>query len=54
MNLALFIFLTSALLGFVLLVGGVYLLAGIAWALITGSLSMFCIAGFIKRGMSNG
>lgn len=48
---ALIAFLLAALAGFGLLCAGVWLLAGTAWALLAGAFSMFCIAGFIRRGM---
>lgn len=51
---ALIVFIMCALSGFALMTGAVYLLAGIAWALLAGAFSMFCIAGFIRRGMTNG
>jgi len=50
---ALTAFLLTSLAGFGLLCAGVWMLAGTAWALIAGSCSMFCIAGFIRRGMTD-
>ena len=47
-------FIICTLLGFGLACAGVWMLAGVAWALISASLSMFCIAGFIRRGLSSG
>ncbi|SHM77433.1 hypothetical protein [Phytopseudomonas punonensis] len=47
-------FLLVSLAGFALLCAGVWLLAGTGWALISGASSLFCIAGFIRRGMTNG
>lgn len=46
-------FIMASLLGFGLACAGVWMLAGLAWALIAGSVSMFCIAAFIRRGMSS-
>ncbi|WP_312115286.1 hypothetical protein [Stutzerimonas nitrititolerans] len=50
---ALTAFLLASLAGFGLLCAGVWMLAGTAWALIAGAGFMFCIAGFIRRGMTN-
>lgn len=51
---ALISFLLAALAAFALLCAGVWLLAGTGWALIAGAFSMFCVAGFIRRGMTSG
>lgn len=51
---ALICFALAALIGFALMCGGVWLLAGTGWALVAGAISMFCIAGFIRRGMTGG
>lgn len=48
------VFLLVSLAGFALLCAGVWMLAGTGWALIAGALSLFCIAGFIRRGITNG
>ncbi|MFJ3121050.1 hypothetical protein ACIPI6_31490 [Pseudomonas protegens] len=54
MDTATFLYLGIALLGFGLMVAGVFILAGIGWALISAALSMFCIAAFIRRGLIDG
>ena len=51
---ALTFFIAASLLGFGLACAGVWMLAGTAWALLAGAASMFCIAGFIRRGMISG
>lgn len=51
---ALICFILVALIGFGLLCAGVWLLAGTGYALLAGAVSMFCIAGFIRRGMTGG
>jgi hypothetical protein len=51
---ALLLFVAAALSGFGLLCAGVWMLYGLPWALLAGSASMFCIAGFIRRGMTSG
>jgi len=52
MSLPLTFFILTALGGFGLLVGGVFTLFGIGWALIAASVSMFMISGFIKKGLA--
>jgi hypothetical protein len=54
MNAATILYLVTALLGFCLLVAGVFILAGTGWALITSAASMFCIAAFVRRGLVSG
>lgn len=54
MNAATILYLTIELLGFALLVAGVFILAGIGWALITAAVSLFCVAAFIRRGLTSG
>ncbi|WP_447590145.1 hypothetical protein [Aquipseudomonas campi] len=51
---AFYAFLLVSLAGFALLCAGVWLLAGLGWSLVAGGASLFCIAGFIRRGMTNG
>ncbi|MFK4075203.1 hypothetical protein ACI2KX_15965 [Ectopseudomonas khazarica] len=51
---AFYAFLLVSLAGFALLCAGVWLLAGLGWSLVAGASSLFCIAGFIRRGMTNG
>lgn len=52
MSLPLMFFILAALCGFGLLVGGVFTLFGSGWALISASVSMFMISGFIKKGLA--
>jgi hypothetical protein len=52
MSLPLAFFILTALVGFGLLVSGVFTLFGIGWALIAASVSMFMISGFIKKGLA--
>ncbi|SOQ06541.1 hypothetical protein [Pseudomonas syringae group genomosp. 3] len=51
MNTGLLIFLVTATVGLCLFVGGVFVLAGAGWALIAGSGSCICAAGFIRKGL---
>ena len=51
MNAATINYNLCALAGFGLLVAGVYLLQGLAWALLAGSVSCFSVAAFIRRGL---
>lgn len=51
---ALIYFFLASLIGFAMLCAGVWLLAGTGYALLAGAASMFCIAGFIRRGMTGG
>lgn len=53
MNLPVLIYILLGLAGFGLLVAGVFLMQGLAWALIAGSAACFCLAGFLKKGMSS-
>lgn len=48
---ALHFFIITALTGFCMACAGVWMLAGPAWALLAGALSMFCVAVFIRRGL---
>jgi len=50
---AFIVFLLVSIAGFGLLCAGVWLLAGTGWALIAGAASMFSIAWFIRRGLSD-
>ncbi|MGH8418031.1 MAG: hypothetical protein ACRER8_12230 [Pseudomonas sp.] len=52
MSLPLVFFILTALGGFGLLVGGVFMLFGSGWALIAAAVSMFMISGFIKKGLA--
>ncbi|MEE1866927.1 hypothetical protein [Pseudomonas auratipiscis] len=46
-------FIICALVAFGLACAGVWMLAGTGWALLAGSISMFSIAAFIRRGLSS-
>ncbi|MCO7634120.1 hypothetical protein NJF54_20060 [Pseudomonas guariconensis] len=48
---ALHYFIITSLAAFCLACAGVWMLAGTAWALLAGSLSLFCIAAFIRKGL---
>lgn len=41
------------LIGAGMIVTGVYLLAGGAWALIAGGIGLICMAAFLRRGLTN-
>lgn len=47
-------FIASALVAFCLACAGVWMLAGTGWALLTGAVSFFSIAAFIRRGLTDG
>lgn len=51
MKAAIIIALLLSLIGFGLLVAGVYVLAGTGWALIAGACCAFTISGFIRQGI---
>lgn len=51
MKTALTLFVLAVLCGLGLAVAGVYLLAGLGWSLIAGSVGMLAIAGFIRQGL---
>lgn len=36
-----------------MIVAGVYLLAGGAWALVAGGIGLVCTAAFLRRGLTN-
>ena len=40
--------------GFVLIVAGVYILAGIGWAFIAGGVACLVLAYFVHRGVTDG
>lgn len=44
-------FIACTLAAFCLACAGIWMLAGTGWALLAGSLSLFCIAGFIRKGL---
>jgi hypothetical protein len=52
MSLPLILFIITALAGFGLLVGGVFTLFGLGWALLAASVSMFLISAFIQKGLT--
>lgn len=47
-------FITCGLFAFSLACAGVWMLAGTGWALLAGAVSSFCIAAFIRRGLTDG
>lgn len=53
MNSATILYLVCAVVGCGLLCAGVFLLAGVGWALIAGAASCFAAAGFIRRGLTS-
>ena len=46
-------FILVSLAAFCMACAGVWMLAGTGWALLAGALSLFCIAAFIRRGLSS-
>lgn len=48
---ALYFFYACAVAAFCLACAGVWVLAGTGWALLAGSASFFCVAGFLRRGL---
>ena len=50
---ALHIFIACALSAFCLACAGVWVLAGTGWALLAGAVSLFSIAGFLRRGLTS-
>jgi hypothetical protein len=46
------VFILTALCGFGLAVAGVFILAGLGWALLAGAGSLFLIAGFVRKGLT--
>jgi hypothetical protein len=52
MNVATVVYILIGLLGFGLLVGGVLVLFGAGWALLAGAASCFCVAGFMRKGLT--
>jgi hypothetical protein len=53
MNSGLTLFLLVAMAGLCLFVAGVYVLAGIGWALIAGAVALITAAGFIRKGLTS-
>ena len=54
MNSGLLIFLITAALGLCAGVTGVYVLAGLGWALLAAGASLLTAAGFIRKGLTSG
>lgn len=48
------VFVAAALCGFALAVAGVFVLAGLGWSLLAGSVSLLLIAGFVRKGLTDG
>lgn len=53
MKNGLIIFLVASLAGLGLSCAGVYVLAGLGWALLAGGASCFAVAGFIRKGLTH-
>ena len=54
MNSATMTIMLLLALGFGLAVAGIYLLAGLGWALLFGALGPFALATILMRGVSSG
>ncbi len=52
MNLPIVLFVALSLLGAFTAVAGVYILYGLGWALLSGSLLSFAGASFLRKGMT--
>lgn len=53
MDAALILF-AAAVLGAVMIAGGVFVLAGLGWCLIASGAMTICAAAFIRRGLTDG
>lgn len=53
MNTGLLVFLLAAMAGLCLLVGGVFVLAGLGWALVASGAACLAAAGFIRKGLTS-
>lgn len=53
MNYGLIIFLVASGAGLAMCCAGVFVLAGLGWALVAGGVSCFAVAGFIRKGLSD-
>ncbi|SDS42353.1 hypothetical protein [Pseudomonas prosekii] len=51
MDTGLIIFIVAAVAALCLFVAGVFLLAGLGWALIGAAVSFLAAAGFIRKGL---
>lgn len=51
MKAALYLFVAAALAGLCLIATGVFLLAGLGWALVTGGVCLLVCAAFIRSGL---
>lgn len=51
MHKGLLIFLLAAAAGLCLIVGGVYVLTGMGYALLAGGVALLLVAGFIRKGL---
>lgn len=54
MNFGVILFLATGSLGFLLLCAGAYVLLGAGWCLLAGAFSLFCVAGFVRKGLTSG
>lgn len=52
--MAMYLFLLLCFLGFVSFVAGVYILFGLGFGLIAGSVALFVVANFLRKGMTGG
>jgi hypothetical protein len=52
MNTGLLVFLLAAMAGLCLLVGGVFVLSGLGWALVAGGAAFLVAAGFVRKGLT--
>ncbi|SFY16458.1 hypothetical protein [Azotobacter vinelandii] len=54
MNIATILYLLLGITGLALFVAGAYVLLGVGWSLLAGSLAAFTAAAFIRRGLISG
>lgn len=50
----LLVYILAALCGFALAVAGIYVLFGLGWSLMAGAGSFLLIAGFVRKGLTDG
>lgn len=53
MNTGLLVFLSAAVAGLCLLVGGIFVLAGLGWALVGAGAACLVSAGFVRKGLTS-
>ena len=54
METGLILFIAVAVVAFCLIAAGVFVLAGLGWALVVGGVSFLIAAGFIRKGLTGG